>query len=479
MTLRNDNLEADVVHAGRERLLRVSAADVAALASFDGSTAEGGGRYVLEGELSAANAAALRSAFSNLRPTLIGSERTSVGTGDRLGLATPGHVRAFTRFGAGVVPVFAQQSIREMDRLGRDAQDVMDAATFGCVAGGWDGPVAADCDHIKSTEGIDRGLAAGFTMFTLDPGDHVVDIRQGVSQRQIDALPWDQLEDDVESLRARYGGTTLDLGDEQVTIDEEEIVAAAVKYGGCVVDARRLYRHVMDNARHDVEVEIAVDETAYVTSFAEHYYLASELRRLGVRWVSFAPRYADGFEKGVEYLEDPEALRANLAGHRAVADALGGYKISLHSGSDKFSIYPLAVEATGGRIHLKTSGTSYLCALDVVAASDPELLGEIWDVSRQSYVRARASYQVSADVDKTPVRLDGVDPAELVTSFDSRQILHVGYGDSLNADGADGRPLRDRLREVLLDHHEDYAAVLEAHLGRHIAPFAAAARSGR
>lgn len=473
MTLRNDALEAEVDQA--RRVLQVSATTPAALSGFEGTSGEGGGRYVLEGPLTPANAAALRAAFANLRPALIGPSQTSVGTGDRLGLATPGHVRAFQASGGAVVPVFAQQSIREMDRLGRDAQSVMDDATFGAVAAGWTGAVGADCDHIKTTEGIDRGLAAGFTMFTLDPGDHVVDVRGGVTQAQVDVLPWAELEDDIDALRARYVGTTLDLGDRQVTIGEDEILTAAVKYGECVVDARRLYRHLVDNARHEVEVEIAVDETAFVTSFVEHYYLATELRRLGVEWVSFAPRYADGFEKGVEYLGDPQALRENLMGHRAVADALGGYKISLHSGSDKFSIYPLAVEATAGRIHLKTSGTSYLCALEVVARHDPELLAEFWQVSRESYVRARASYQVSADVDKTPVGLDGVDLADLVAAFDSRQILHVGYGDSLDAVGRDGRPLRERLRELILVHHEDYAAVLTGHIGAHVAPFAAGA----
>ncbi len=479
MTLRNGTYEADVVRTGASRLLRVSAADPASLTAFEGSSGEGAGRYVVEGPLSPGNATALRAAFPALRPVLIGRERRSVGTGDRLGLATPGHVRAFARAGEGVVPVFAQQSIREMDRLGRDAQSVMDDATFGCVEAGWDGPMGADCDHIKTTEGIDRGLAAGFTMFTLDPGDHVVDVRAGVGPEDLARVPWRELEADVEALRRRYVGTTLDLDGEQVAIGDEEILAAAVKYGGCVVDAHRLYRHLMDRASHEVEVEIAVDETAFVTSAVEHYYLASELRRLGVEWVSLAPRYADGFEKGVEYLGDPELLRANLAAHRAVADALGGYKISLHSGSDKFSIYPLAVEATGGRIHLKTSGTSYLCALEVVAAQDEELFAEIWSVSRESYIRAKASYQVSADVERTPATLAGVDLAELVATFDSRQILHVGYGDTLDARGADGRPLRARLHELLLTCHEEYATTVAAHLTRHVAPFAAApARPG-
>jgi len=160
-----------------------------------------------------------------------------------------------------------------------------------------------------------------------------------------------------------------------------------------------------------------------------------------------------------------------------VAQALGGYKISLHSGSDKFSIYPLAVEATGGRIHLKTSGTSYLCALEVVARQDGDLLAEMWAISRRAFVRARASYQVSADAAVTPETLDGVDLGELVSAFDSRQILHVGYGDVLNATGADGRPLRGRLQELLVTHEEEYAAVVAEHLSRHVAPFAAAVSS--
>ena len=470
MTLRNDQLEADVDYA--KQLLRVSAAEAAALSPFDGTAAEGGGRQVLEGPLSPANAAALRDAFPHLRPVLVGRSQVSVGTGDRLGLATPGQVAAFQRYGKGVVPFFAQQSIREMDRLGRDAQSVFDQATFGCVAGGWEGAVGSDCDHIKTTEGIDRGLAAGFTMFTLDPGDHVTDIRGGFTSEQVSALPWDKLDDDVDALKQRYVGKSLDLGNEQVTITESDILGAAVKYGAAVVDSHRLYAHLMDNARHEVEVEFAVDETDYVTSFVEHFYLVTELRRLGMDWVSFAPRYADGFEKGVEYLGDPEALRSNLIGHRAVAQMLGGYKISLHSGSDKFSIYPLAVEATEGEIHLKTSGTSYLCALEVVARHDQALLGEFWRISREAYVKSRASYQVSADPEKTPVSLDGINLAGLVDSFDSRQILHVGYGDNINGTGSDGQPLRDRFLAVLREHHDDYTEVLAEHIGRHVAPFA-------
>lgn len=469
-----DQLIASVERDSRgRRTLTVSTPHAPELDPFEGTSAAVGDGYRLTGPLSATNAVALRAAVDNLRPRPLGLGR-SMGTGDRLGLATPGHVRAFRKYGLEVTPVFAQQSIREMDRLGRTAQAVLDDATFGCVEAEWAGPVGADTDHIKTTEGIDRGLHAGFTTFTLDPGDHVVDPDQ--ARGDISTLvPWADLEDDPAALVRRYSGTNIGVGGTSIVVTEDQVLRAAVKYGAAVVDTVRLSRHLREHARHPVEIEVAIDETDLVTSVPEHFYVASELRRLGVEWVSFAPRYADGFEKGVEYLGHVEDLAANLRGHAAVAEHLGGYKISLHSGSDKFSIYAAAVEATGGHIHLKTSGTSYLTALEVVALHEPDLLREMYALSRESYRRSRATYQVSADVDRTPDPGAVSDGAlqDLVATFDSRQILHVGYGDVLTATDASGnRHLDAALRDVLLRHHELYADILAAHLGRHLELFA-------
>ncbi|GAA1490145.1 tagaturonate epimerase family protein [Brachybacterium sacelli] len=474
MTLRNDSLEASIRYDGPARSLQLAAASADTLAGFEGEAAASGDDHVLTGPLSTANARALQAAFPVLRPQLISGHRTSVGTGDRTGLATPGQARAFGAAGAGVMPVLAQQSIREMDRLGRSARSVMDDAVFGLVEAGWESGFGADCDHIKTTEGIDRGLEAGFTMFTLDPGDLVADVTAGVTAADAAALPWDQLEDTLEDLTKRYVGTTLDVGHSQLEVTERDVLTAAVKYGRAVVEAMSLYRHLTEAAQHEVEVEFAVDETAWQTSFFEHYYLASELQRLGASWFSFAPRYVDGFEKGLDFLGDTEELRTNLEAHHAISEQFGGYRISLHSGSDKFSIYPLCVEATQGHVHLKTSGTSYLCGVEIVAAEDPELFAAIWDISRASYVKARASYQVSAQENRTPTSLAGVDLVDLIRSADARQILHVGYGDSLNGKDAAGASIHDRFLSVVASHQKEHTAVVEAHIGRHLSPFAAA-----
>ncbi|PWH06255.1 hypothetical protein DEO23_04520 [Brachybacterium endophyticum] len=481
MTLRTQTLQADVVRRrdGTGLLLRAAAAGD--LAAFEGTVSEADGGAVLEGPADHANALALRAAIPALRPQLVSGHRTSVGTGDRTGLATSGQARAFADVGQGVFPVFAQQSIREMDRLGRSAREVLDDAVFGLVENGWESGYGADCDHIKSTEGIDRGLDAGFRMFTLDPGDEVRDVTAGITDQQVDALPWAALEDSRSDVLARYRGLVLEAAGERIAPTDAEILTAAVKYGGAVAEAVRLHRHLHENAPREagaeVEVEIAVDETAWQTTFFEHHYLATELERLGVGWFSFAPRYVDGFEKGLEFRGNREELRRNLEVHHAVAELHGGYKISLHSGSDKFSVYPLALEATDGLVHLKTSGTSYLCALEAIAEEDPELFGTIWDISRAGYARAKASYQVSAHEDRTPADLTGIRTEDLVDlvreNEDARQILHVGYGDSLTAALADGTALADRFAADLRARHDLYTEVLTPHIARHLAPFAA------
>ncbi len=91
------------------------------------------------------------------------------------------------------------------------------------------------------------------------------------------------------------------------------------------------------------------------------------------------------FEKGVDYIGDLAAFESDLAGHAAIARQFGPYKLSLHSGSDKFSIYPAAMHQTGGLVHLKTAGTSYLEALRTIAALDPGLFGEIYTFACQHY----------------------------------------------------------------------------------------------
>lgn len=455
------------------RTLRVAGPTAASVQGFEGEALEADGGVLLVGPLSEANAAAVRAHVAILNPQPIGLD-ASAGTGDRLGVSTAGQTRAFRSHGSGLVPVFAQQSIREMDRLQRTPQQVMDDATFGLLEAGWDSPVGSDADHLHTIADIDRCIPAGFTMFTLDPGDEVVPVDGVPTDAQVAAVPWEALEDSYDDMLARYAGDTLDLGRESYVLTPDDVRIAAVKYGGCVAQAVAMYRHLVASVDRPFEVEFAIDETDYVTTIPEHAWLVLELQRLGVDFVSFAPRYVGTFEKGVEYIGSLEELQRNLEAHAAIAQQYGPYKISLHSGSDKFSIYPLAAAATNRVVHLKTSGTSWLTALDVAAVHGPDLFREIYAIAREAYRNTSLNYHVSADVSKTP-EPDAVPDAELpalVSAFDSRQLLHVGYGTVLR-DHPRAPELSAALKALLTLRSQEYGDFLEDHLGRHLAPFSA------
>ena len=467
--------------AGAVRLVVLAPYGSPLVADVEGERSEHAGRTLVVGPASARNAQALRKQFAWLVARPIGL-KTSIGLGDRLGLATPGHIRALRAAGPDLAPIFAQQSIREMARTNRTPQRVIDAATFGAFEEGWQAGMGADADHLKESGDIDRCVAAGFTLFTVDPGAFVETGTGTATPAMIDAalaaLPWQELEDSVASLRARYLGRRFDLDGTFVTFDQESLARAAVKYGGAVEHVAAMYRHLVQAAAgRPFEVEVSVDETGDPTSHAEHVYVASELRRLGVRWVSLAPRFVGQFEKGVDYIGDVRQFESHLAGHAAIARSLGPYKLSLHSGSDKFSIYPIVAAHARGLVHVKTAGTSYLEALRTIAAIDPTLFREVYVVAREKYETDRMSYHVSARLDRAP-EPGGLADARLgmlLDEFDAREILHVTFGSVMGGE----TDLAGRLLAALQANPEAYASNLQAHLARHIAPFRGGLPQGR
>jgi hypothetical protein len=450
---------------GRIRLAVVADPGSAILGRLEGERSELGNRTLLLGPLSPRNAAALRSQFAWLRPRLWGM-RTTAGLGDRLGLATPGHVRALRAAGGSIGPIFAQQSIREMQRTGRTPQQVLDDALWGMFREGWREGSGADADHLKTAADVDACVAAGFTFYTIDPGAFV--------DSEAETLPPADLRERSEKLPAEVRpratgllGKSVDVEGRTLHFDEAALLKAAVKYGRAVRHVAELSRHLArKTAGRPYELEVSVDETDQPTSPVEHAYIASELRRAGVAWVSLAPRFVGRFEKGVDYIGDPSVFEADLAVHAAIARHYGPYKLSLHSGSDKFSIYPAAVRQTRGAVHLKTAGTSYLEALRTVAAVDPEFFRGLYAFARGRYETDRASYHVSARLDRAPEPRAADGPA-LLDQFDAREILHVTFGSVLTS------PLSGRLLDLLREQGELYASHLEAHFLRHLKPFAA------
>jgi hypothetical protein len=414
------------------------------------------------------NAETLRDRLPWLRPVAL-QLKTSAGFGDRLGIATPGHARSIKN--TGIAPIFAQQSVRENTRTGRTPQQVMDDAMWGVFQVGWREPWGGDADHLKIPEVIDDFVDAGYTFYTIDPSDYVDNEAETADEAalktKIAALAWDSLESSYPAMREQYVGKTVDLGDGfTLTFDEITLLRAVAKYGGAVGHTAMMYR-CLKTRLGDVpfDLEMSVDETETPTSPHEHFYIASELKRLGVEWVSLAPRFVGRFEKGVDYIGSLDDLDANIAQHAAIMRYFGGYKLSLHSGSDKFAVYPIAARHTNGLVHLKTAGTSYLEALRVIAQVDAGFFREILTLSRARYETDRATYHVSALLDKVPAPedLSDSDLPDLLEQFDARQVLHVTFGSVLDEFGA-------RLQAVLAQNEDLYHEIIERHFDRHLQP---------
>ena len=411
------------------------------------------------------NAAALRKRHPWLQPQPLGLA-VSFGFGDRLGLATLGHIAAVQ--GTGVAPIFAQQSVRENARTGRTPQCVVDDAMWAVFEADWHAPWGADADHVKEISDLPPFIEAGYTFYTIDPNEYVDNAAHTDSIETLRAkvrdLPWDALGISMEGLFQLYAAAPIQLDGMTLVFQEETLFRAAGKYGKAISHIKAVSNYLVENVA-EFDLEASVDETDTPTSVEEHYFIANELRRLDVPFLSLAPRFIGSFEKGVDYVGDIDIFDRELKKHAAVMHAIGGYKLSIHTGSDKFSIYPSIAEQARNLVHVKTAGTSYLEALRVIAITDKGFFREILDFSRSRYTADRATYHVSGVLEKVPsskIADDEILP--LFDNFDARQVLHVTYGSVLDEYG-------ERLKQSLVENLGLYEQCLQIHFKRHLAPF--------
>jgi tagaturonate epimerase len=409
------------------------------------------------------------------KPTVLGLKK-SFGFGDRLGLATPGHVAAVAK--TDFAPIFAQQSVREMERTQRTPTDVLQAAQKPLARLGWNQPWGADADHHKTPEDVKRSAAAGFTFFTIDPSAFVDNSADRLSEAELSAAVQQQFNDgvwDSPSWDEQYLRGSFDVGAMSLRFTRELLSRAAVKYARAIHHTAKVATAIQEACvGRPFEIEVSVDETDSVTSPLDHLFVGLELKRRGVsNVVSLAPRFIGEFEKGIDYKGDFKQFEQQLTEHVSVARFCGPYKISVHSGSDKFSIYPIIGRVCGDLLHLKTAGTSYLEALRVVARTNPDLFGEICTFCRGRFDADRKSYHISttqADIDALkPFAMGATGEATYLDERIGRQLLHVTFGSVLTL-GTDsrGRKFKLGIMEALEKNPDLHLEFLERHFDRHL-----------
>ena len=405
-------------------------------------------------------------------PKRIPPDKPSFGFGDRIGITTCAHINIAKNYP--VFPVFAQQSARELERTQRTPSDVMKDAFWDIFEKGFIKGYGADADHLKKEQDIENYIKAGFRMFTIDIIDDINDDVYEMSENQIrDKLSKGCEKDIFQKYKSK--GKILLKGKKQdliMNIQEDELAGTAVKFSSAILKIEKLYHFIYSKIGGDFDLEISVDESNYPTTYLDHYVLVSELYKRNINIFSIAPHFRGQFEKGIDYIGNINEFIEDIDYHNAISNEFEKYKISIHTGSDKFSIYPYISEYTQGSYHVKTAGTSFLEAIKVAGKVDIVLMREILKFCLDRFNEERKSYHLSTNLDNVP-KPEDINKENIVEVFntnnDFRQVIHVGYGPILTEKDNNRKfVFRDILYNILNENYDMYSDCIREHFERHL-----------
>lgn len=372
-------------------------------------------------------------------------EKYSFGVGDRFAHQGKAQLRAFEMLaaqGVEVVPVW-NKSHREHTTIGSQPQDVRRAADAAVREMGWSKPYHVDADHIK-LETVDSFLSSS-DFYTIDVADAIGQpIESGAVEAFVKRHPEMEGELSVPGIEAPFH------------IARDEVARIAAKYLLAVAEAGRIYRHIATaKGAEGFITEVSMDETDSPQTPPELLIILAALADEGIALQTIAPKFTGRFNKGVDYVGDVTQFEREFSDDLAVIrwavqryDLPDNLKLSVHSGSDKFSLYAPIGRALGrfdAGLHLKTAGTTWLEEVVGLAEAGGEglaLAKEIYEQALENQESLCAPYAAVIDINA-----EQLPSAEAVRGWSSpqfvaalrhdqanpefnphlRQLLHVGY----------------------------------------------------
>ncbi|MBN2577324.1 MAG: hypothetical protein JXP73_22365 [Deltaproteobacteria bacterium] len=284
----------------------------------------------------------------------------SMGVGDRFGMEGEAQLRAFQAArdrGVTVTPVW-NKSNREHSLIGTRPEDVRAEADKAVERCAWQRDYFVDADHIGLGT-VDKFLASS-DFFTIDVADA---IGKPAADEAIAAY--------AAAMQPFLGTLPIPGIACPVTVTTEGLAEIAAKYLFAVAEAGRVYRHIVQKkGEGNFVTEVSCDETTTPQTPAELLFILAAAAREGIAVDTIAPKFSGEFLKGIDYVGDLGRFAREFADDLAVLAFAqktfglpAGLKLSVHSGSDKFSLYPImhrALAKSGAGIHLKTAGTTWL-----------------------------------------------------------------------------------------------------------------------
>lgn len=287
-------------------------------------------------------------------------ERFSFGVGDRFAHQAKAQLRAFQMLaddGVEVVPVW-NKSNREHNFIGSEPDSVKAAAQAAVAELGWTKPWHVDADHIR-LETVDRFLTPS-DFFTIDVADS---IGQPASESDVSAF--------VARHQHLVGQLALPGIDRAFELSRTNLESTARKYLAAVQQAGQIYRYIAARKGADNFItEVSMDETDAPQTPPELLVILIAMADEKIPVQTIAPKFTGRFNKGVDYVGDLQQFTREFSDDLAVIEYVVKHyglprtlKLSVHSGSDKFSLYPIirrALAKTSAGLHIKTAGTTWL-----------------------------------------------------------------------------------------------------------------------
>jgi len=369
----------------------------------------------------------------------------SFGIGDRFSHQGKPQLAALIKAkqqGLDITPVW-NKSHREHNIIGTSHADTRKEADDAVAAYGWNEPYLVDADHI-GLNNVDEFIESS-DFFTLDVADYI-----GKKADEADVKSF------VQKYKKYSGTLAIDGIDETFNISEEQITAIADKSLIAVQQAGRIYRHIAAAKGADNFItEVSMDETDQPQTPVEMFFILAAIADEGIPAQTIAPKFTGRFNKGVDYVGDVSAFTKEFEEDLAVvAFAVKEFglpenlKLSVHSGSDKFSIYaPIAnaLKKFDAGLHIKTAGTTWLEELIGLAMGG----GDGLSIAKEAYAKALSRMDelcgpyesvIDIDTEKLPSvqEVDKWNGERFASALrhdqscehfnpDLRQLLHVAY----------------------------------------------------
>ena len=369
----------------------------------------------------------------------------SLGVGDRFGYQGKAQLEAVMQAaeqGLDITPVW-NKSNREHTIIGTRPSDVRKEADDAVKACGWEGTHFVDADHI-GLGNVDEFIESS-DFFTLDVADS---IGTGSVEKDVEAF--------VEKYAKYVGSLAVDGIDQAFDISAELVRAAAQKYLLAIKEAGKIYRHIeAAKGKDNFITEVSMDETDQPQTPVEMLFILAAVADEGIPAQTIAPKFSGRFNKGVDYVGGVEEFTREFEQDLAiVAFAVKEFalpeelKLSIHSGSDKFSIYgPInkALKKFDAGVHVKTAGTTWLeelIGLAMAGGGGLVIADMVYAMALLRMGELCGPYASVIDIDTTNLptaqeteEWDGQRLAETLRhnqacehyNPDFRQLLHVGY----------------------------------------------------